>query len=348
MSLDVPDGRSCSDEVLEALRVRAVHAHQAGHTETTIADILGVRQETVSHWCTAFDRRGPDALVVRPSGHPVGTGRRLTPEQEATAQETIINQTPTEQGIAAALWTRTAVRELVRRQTGVSLPVRTAGAYLRRWGFTPQRPLRHAHQQDPEAVRRWLAEEYPRIRARAKREGAEIHWGDEMGVDADRSPARGYAPRGQTPAREVTGGHVRANVVSTVTNSGKLRFKVYTETMTAALFLTFLQQLVAGADQKLFLIVDRLRAHHAAEVTAWLREHAEQIEVFPLPAHAPELNPDEYLNHDVKAQVNESGLSTGQPSLTDKLRRLLHRLAHLPTHVASYFRHPQVAYAAAN
>ena len=227
------------------------------------------------------------------------------------------------------------------------MPVRTVGEYLKRWGFTPQRPLRHAYRQDPEAVRRWLQEEYPQIQARAKREGAEIQWGDEMGVDADRSPARGYAPRGQTPARSVTGGHVRVNMISTVTNAGKLRFKVYADTMTAALFVTFLQQLVAGSPQKIFLIVDRLKAHLAAEVTDWLQAHADQIEVFPLPAYAPELNPDEYLNQDVKQTVNESGLSTNQQRLTERLRRLLHRLAHLPAHVASYFKHPHVAYAAA-
>jgi transposase len=347
MSLEIPDGRSCSDELLEALRRRAIHAHQAGYTQTTIADILGVRQETVSHWCTAFERAGPDSLRVRPAGHPVGTGRRLTPVQEDAALEAVLNETPTAHGIAASLWTRAAVRALICQQTGVELPVRTVGEYLKRWGFTAQRPLRHAYRQDPEAVQRWLVEEYPKIQARAKREGAEIHWGDEMGVDADRSPARGYAPRGQTPARQVTGGHVRVNVVSTVTNTGKLRFKVYTETMTGALFVTFLKQLVAGADTKIFLIVDRLQAHVGAEATAWLQAHAEQIEVFPLPAYAPELNPDEYLNHDVKATVNESGPATSKTRLTENLRRLLHRLAQLPAHVASYFEHPQVAYAAA-
>lgn len=346
MSVDVPDGRSCSDELLEALRRRAIHAHQAGYTQTTIAGILGVRQETVSHWCTAYERRGPDSLRVRPAGHPVGTGRRLTPAQEDAALEAVLNETPTAHGIACSLWTRAAVRELIRQQTGVRLPVRTVGEYLKRWGFTPQRPLRHAYQQDPEAVQRWLAEEYPKIQARAQREGAEIHWGDETGVDADRSPARGYAPQGQTPARAVTGGHVRVNVVSTITNTGTLRFKVYRETMTAALFITFLEQLVGGAPKKIFLIVDRLRAHQAAAVTAWLEEHAAQIEVFALPAHAPELNPDEYLNNEVKGTVNESGLATSQKGLTEKLRRLLHRLARLPAHIVSYFEHPQVAYAA--
>ena len=346
-TVELPDARACSDEVLQAFRLRAVHAHQLGYTETAIADILGVRQETVSHWCTAYARCGPEGLAGQRSGRPVGSGRRLTAVQEDELQDVLLNSHPDEVGVAAALWTRAAVRDFIRQRWGLRLPLRTVGEYLRRWGFTPQRPLRHAYQQDPAAVERWLTEEYPKIQARAKREGADIHWGDETGVEADPSPARGYAPQGQTPARAVTGGHVRVNVVSTITNIGQLRFKVYTQTMTAALFVTFLQQLVAGAPRKIFLIVDRLRAHTAAEVTAWLQEHADQIELFPLPAHAPERNPDEYLNNEIKATINEEGLAKTQQELTGRLRRLLHRLAQLPEQVARLFEHPQVAYAAA-
>lgn len=348
MSLELPDARACSDEVLEALRVRAVHAHQAGYTQTTIAAILGVRQETVSHWCTAYQRAGTAGLPGPRTGRPVGSGRRLSPAQEDELQDLLLNQQPTALGIPSSLWTRAAIRDLIQQRWGVLLPLRTVGAYLWRWGFTPQRPLRHSYRQDPEAVRRWLTEEYPKIKARAKREGAEIQWGDELGVEADRSPQRGYAPRGQTPARAVTGAHVHANVVSTITNQGKLRFRVYTQTMTGALFVTFLEQLVAGARRKIFLIVDRLPAHMATAVTDWVAQHTERLELFYLPVQAPELNPDEYLNNEVKGTVNESGLARTRPELVGKLERLLQRLAAVPRQVARLFQHPQVTYAAAS
>jgi transposase len=347
MELQLPDARSCSDEVLQAFRLRAVAAHQNGYTETTIAEVLGVRQETVSRWCTAHQREGDAALNGRRSGRPVGSGRFLNPDQESELQDAVLNQSPQQLGIHSALWTRTALRELAQQRWGVRLAVRTVGEYLRRWGFTPQRPLRHAYRQDPEAVRRWLHEEYPKIRAKAKREGAEIQWGDELGVEADDSPQRGYSPRGQTPAREVTGGHIHVNVVSTITNEGKLRFLVYTQTMTSVLFVKFLELLIADSPRKVFLIVDRLRAHRSAMVDAWVRDHADRLEIFYLPAKAPELNPDEYLNNEVKGTVNTEALSETQAELSGALTRLLDRLAKVPERVARLFQHPQAKYAAA-
>lgn len=346
-TLQLPDARSCSDEVLQALRLRAVAAHQQGYTQTVIADILGVWQETVSHWCIAYQQDGDAALNGQRGGRPVGSGRFLNPDQEGELQDAVLNQVPRQLGIHSALWTRTAVRELVQKRWGIRLAVRTVGEYLHRWGFTPQRPLRHAYRQDPEALRRWLHEGYPKIKAKAKREGAEIHWGDELGVDADRSPQRGYAPRGQTPARQVTGEHVHVNVVSTITNQGKLRFLVYTQTMTSALFVTFLESLIAGSRRKIFLIVDRLRAHQSAAVDEWVRQHAARLEIFYLPVKAPELNPDEYLNNEVKGTVNTEALSETQAELSGTLSRLLGRLAELPRQVARLFQHPQARYAAA-
>jgi transposase len=347
MTLPIPDARSCSNEVLDALRIRAVAAHQQGYTQNTIADILGVWQSTVSHWCTAYDKGGADELPGPRTGRPTGAGRRLSEEQENELQDVVLNQKPQALGIASTLWTRAAVREVVQKRWGIDLSLRGVGEYLHRWGFTPQRPLRHAYRQDPEAVRRWLDEEYPKIKAKAKREGAEIHWGDELGVDADRSPQRGYAPCGQTPAREVTGAHVRVSVLSTITNQGKLRFMVYTQTMTAALFLTFVEQLLSGSRRKIILIVDRLQAHLAGSVAAWVEQHADRLEIFYLPAKAPALNPDEYLNNEVKGTVNTAGLSETQEELSGTLGRLLGRLAALPDHVANCFQHPRVAYAAA-
>ena len=167
---------------------------------------------------------------------------------------------PDELGIAAPLWTRRAVRDLIRKEFDLELAVRTVGRYLKRWGFTAKRPRRHARDQDPEEVRQWLEETYPAIAARAEREGAEIHWGDEVGVAADQQPARGYAPQGEPATQDVPDPHIRANQISTITNRGEVRFMTYTQSMTAALFLVFLGRLLRSTTGKVFLIVDRLRA----------------------------------------------------------------------------------------
>src|SRR5262249_10079812 len=154
--------------------------------------------------------------------------RALTDAQGERVQELLRTHQPEDLGVAAPLWTRAAVRELIRQACGVALAVRTVGHYLRRWGFTPKRPRRHARDQDPEEVRQWLEETYPAIEARAAREGATIHWCDEVGVAADATPARGYAPEGQRATMEVPGPHTRASQVSAVTAAGQVHFMTYT------------------------------------------------------------------------------------------------------------------------
>jgi transposase len=347
MALPLPDARQLSDEVLEALRLRALRGCELGFGEAEVADLLGVARETVSRWWSAYRAGGVEALPHDRSGRPLGSGRTLTDAQAARLQQLIDGHSPEALGIAAPLWNRRAVRDLIRRECAVAMPLRTVGEYLRRWGYTAKRPRRHARDQDPAEVRAWLRQRYPAIEARAHAEGGEVHWGDETGVAADEHPGTGYARQGQAAVMEVPDGHIRVNMVSTVTNAGAVQFMTYRDTMTAALFLTFLGQLLRGAKRKVFLIVDRHTAHEAGEVAEWLAERRDRIELFFLPRRAPELNPDEYLNHDVKGSVNAEGLPHSKGELQGRLEAFMHKLARLPDHVRSYFQHPCTQYAAA-
>ena len=348
MATSLPDARELSDDVLEALRLRALRGCELGFAEAEVADLLGVCRETVSRWWSAYAHRGLDALPHGRTGRPLGSGRFLSQEQADLIQRLLRSHTPEELGIPAPLWSRRAVRDLIRQQCRVALAVRTVGLYLRRWGFTAKRPRRHARDQDPEEVRQWLEETYPAIEGRAAREGAEIHWCDEVGVAADRHPARGYAPQGEPATMEVPGKHIRANQISTITNSGKVRFMTYTTTMNAALYLVFLGRLLRSTTGKVFLVVDRLQAHKTPEVEEWLARHRERIEVSYLPRHAPERNPDEYLNNDLKGQVNAAGLPHNKHEVRSRIQAFMRKLLHLPEHVMSYFQHPSVQYAALN
>src|SRR5215470_20382236 len=177
---------------------------------------------------------------------PMGSGRLLDTEQEQGLQQAIETKTPEEFQIASALWTRPAVRDLIRQQTGQRLPIRTVGEYLRRWGYTPQKPVRKAYKQDPQAVAEWLEKTYPDIERRAAEEGGEIHWGDETGVRSTCQHSRGYARPAATPELIVPGSRFSVNMVSTVTNQGKVRWMISTGTMNAALFIVFLTRLIAG------------------------------------------------------------------------------------------------------
>jgi transposase len=346
MAVVLPDARQLSDDVLEALRLRALRGRELGFSEETLADLLGVARETVSRWWSAFRQGGLEALPHDRTGRPVGSGRTLSDEQGVQIQTILNTQSAPECGIASPLWTRRAVGELITQRFGIDMPVRTVGEYLKRWGYTPKKPQHHARYQDADEVQEWLENIYPAIEKFAAKEDAEILWCDETGIDANTHMGTGYAPVGESATIEVSSSPCRMNVISAISNEGDLRFMTYAATMTGALFVTFLAQLLAGVSRKLYLIADRLPAHEATVVDAWVLEHSSQLELFYLPRRAPERNPVEYLNNDLKSGVNAEKLPEDKQELRSNMQRFLHRLAKLPEHVMSYFRNGFVQYAA--
>ena len=190
-TISLPDADWMPDDALDVLRLRALHARELGHTEELIAEILGVARATVSRWWVASQRGGLDALPQRRTGRPQGSGRVLTPEQEAYARQQIDTAHPRDLDINSALWTRRAVAELIHKRFGVEVAVRTVGTYLRRWGYTPKRPARRSRKQNPEEVTEWLETTFPEVKARAEQEGAEVWFCDECGVRAGEVPGRG-------------------------------------------------------------------------------------------------------------------------------------------------------------
>ena len=272
---------------------------------------------------------------------------RLGRSRKPSCSSIICDKTPDQFKLTFALWTRQAVQELIKVRWGIAMPIRTVGEYLKRWGFTPQKPLKRAYEQRPVEVQRCLDEQYPAIEARAKREGDEIHCGDETGLRSDSQHGRSYAPKGKTPAIRLSAKRVSMNMISSVTNQGKVRFMLFRNGMTAQLPIKFMTRLIHDADRKVFLILDNLRVHHARKVKAWLNDRTDEIEVFYLPAYSPELNPDEYLNCDLKAGVHGKPPARNRKELAKRVIGHMRKLQKLPTRVASYFKHPKIAYAAA-
>lgn len=217
---------------------------------------------------------------------------------------------------------------------------------MARWEFTPQKPLRRAYEQQPDAVRHWLKKDYPAIEAKARWQKGAIFWGDESGLRSDDVRGRGYAPRGQTPL--VHPCHQRANVsvISAVNNKGELRWMVLDRAITAAVLIVFLGRLIRDAGCKVFLILDRLRVHRAHAVRDWLAVHVAQIEVFYLPAYSPELNPDEGVNGDLKQAVTRKPPARSRSELKRSVIGYMRSLSKLPQRVRNFFQHPTFRYAA--
>jgi transposase len=341
------DARSLDQKTQAQLRHRAHILHKKVKSRLEISDVLGVHIKTIDRWRSDFRHQGAAALRPKKRGRQEGSDRSLTPEQEVEVQKKITEKTPDQLKMNFALWTRRAVCELIKHEYGLSMPVRTCGEYLKRWGFTPQKPAKRAYEQDPPAVARWLEETYPAIANEAKSQNAEIHWGDETGVRNDCQHGRGYAPKGQTPILRKKAKRFSTNMISSVTNQGKVRWMIYRETLTSQVFIRFMERLIKDSKKKVFLIVDNLRVHHSAPVKEWVEANKKCIALFHLPSYSPEHNPDEYLNGDLKSELGRKAPPMNQQHLEKNLIGSMRQLSKSPQRIASYFNHPAVAYAKA-
>ena len=271
----------------------------------------------------------------------------LAPEQEVHIQKIICDKRPEQLKMDFFLWSRAAVMQLIEQECGLKLGVRTVGKYLARWGFTPQKPIKRAYEQRPEAVKAWLDEHYPAIEAKAKTEGGEIHWGDETALVNTDVRGRGYAPAGETPVAYTVGStRQKLSMIATVTNRGKARWMIIDEAFNSDKLIEFLEALIKDAGKKVFLILDNLRVHHSKPVKAWLAERTQQIEVFYLPSYSPELNPEERLNADLKQAMGKRVPVRTKAKLRDAANEHMAMLEQSPERVMSFFQDPRVKYAA--
>jgi transposase len=341
------DARLLPPEAQEILRRKAVDAVENGMSQVAAAKLFGVSRQAVRNWLKARHDGGEAALQSQKRGPKQDQITKLKGHQAATIVALITDNDPEQLKLPFVLWTADAVRLLIQRKFKVSLSVRSVRRYLAKWGFTPQKPVRRAYEHDDEAVRQWLEEDYPAIATRAKAERAHIYWGDEMGVRSDHQAGRSYSPKGKTPVTRGTGKRFGCNIISALTNRGHLCFSVFKESFTIPVFIEFLRRLIKQSKRKVYLIVDSHPVHRSKKVKAWLAQNTQHISLFYLPGYSPELNPDEMLNHDVKANAVGRKRAKNQPQLMGNVRRHLEKRKKDPETVARFFHEKSVRYAAA-
>jgi transposase len=340
------DMRKLAPAAQEERRRQVIGLRQTGASYAAIAAQVGLSQTGVFDICKRFGAKGEQGLLSGKRGRKPEEQKLLTAAQASEIKRLICRHMPDELGLAFALWSREAVRALIERQHGVRLAVRTSGKYLARWGFTAQKPLRRAYEQNPADVRHWLRDEYPAIVAQARRAHGVIFWGDETGLRADDVRGRSYAPPGKTPVVRPNQRRIGLGLISAVSNKGELRWKVLDSAIKAPVLICFLQRLIKDAGRKVFLILDRLPVHRSAAVRTWLSRHTAQIEVFYLPSYSPELNPDEGLNADLKQHVTRKAPLRSKQALKQTAISHMRRLAKSPARVRSFFRQNSMLYAA--
>ena len=345
--MEKTDYRRLPYAVRDELHRTAIRLIKSGMKKGKVAELVGCSARTISLWWKAYKLDGAKSIKSKTRGRQEGEKRHLDEIQENWLKNQLKDKCPDQLKLPYALWTRKAVQELIQTKFGLNIPIRTVGDYLKRWGFTPQKPIRKAYEQQPEKVQKWLKEQYPSIKARAKNENAEIQWCDETGFSSEDNRGRGYSPKGITPVRYGTGSRFSTSMISSINNQGQMRWMVYKGAMNIDLFISFLRRLIKDSERKVFLIVDNLKTHHSIRVRDWVEKHKDKIELFFLPAYSPELNPDEYLNNDVKTNVSNKPAPRSQKELQNNVRSYMRSLQWNKSKVARFFNHEKVMYAKA-
>lgn len=340
------DARKLTAEGRAVLRSLVIRLRQqSGMPIKSLAQVAGIHFRTVEAWLSRARREGTGSLGEKKRGRPLGACRKLSLADEVWLREHIMDKTPQQMKLPFALWTRPAIKALVKERFGIEMQDRLIGKYLQRWGFTPQRPQKRALEQRPQEIETWLKETYPGVLARARAEGSLIYWGDETMVREDANWVRGYAPRGKTPILSMPVRRNKLSMISAISPRGEVAFRIVEGTINAERFREFLAALIEDASRKIYLVVDNLRAHHAKLIKAWLADKTDRIELVFLPPYAPEFNPDEYLNRHFKTALRTGAISHDKNALLEKAMAFMQALSRMPQTVKSYFRHPSAMYA---
>ena len=162
------DARKLPTEAQQQNPNQTIRLKKAGRTYKEIAEITGLQPTTVCMWYKAKEKDGAKAIRLKKRGRPKGSCRTLNSDQEQDLQKAMRDNCPDQIKLPFNLWTRVAVQQYIKQLWSIDMPIRTVGEYLKRWGFTPQKPLRRAYEQNPKTVKRWLDKEYPALVEKAK------------------------------------------------------------------------------------------------------------------------------------------------------------------------------------
>jgi transposase len=328
---------------LQALRLQAIKAIREGADVASVALAYGVNVRSVFRWLADFANGGHSALLAKPiPGRPP----KISAGEMQWIAQAVRDHTPLQYKFNYGLWTLSLIGGLIDRQFGKKLSLSAVSRVMKLLGFSAQKPLYQAWQQDAQLVRQWETQTYPAIRAQARKEGAIIYFGDESGIRSDYHAGTTWAPKGQTPVIEATGARFSLNMISAVSPKGEFRFMVHEGGVTANVFREFLSRLMIGSTAPIFLILDGHPVHKAKVVKAFVQAQQGRLKLFYLPPYSPHLNPDEQVWAHVKQRVAKQ-LVESKTDMKQRVISALRRIQKLPEIVKAFFRQPECQYAAA-
>jgi transposase len=335
------DGRTLDHKTSETIRIMAVRRVKEGETPSSVMKSYGLCRTSIYRWLR--DAKVGGEASLKSHKHP-GPAAKLTDTQKQQVRKWICGKDPRQYGFDFGLWTRGIVVSLIKRKFRKKLSVTTVGRLLAELGVTPQKPLRRAYERDPQAVEKWKMVEYPKLKKRAKRRGADIFFLDEAGIRSDAPLQRTWGARGQTPVVKTSGQRQAVSAMSAVTARGEFWYSVYTGRLNAVRFIEFLKDFMRYRRRPVFLVIDGLPAHKAKVVAAYVQSLKGRLELHFLPGYAPDLNPDEFVwNHLRHHGTTKTPLRKNE-SLRRRVEENLAAIKRSPKLVSSFFHAKSVAY----
>jgi len=338
------DARSLDHATLEAMRERAVRSVQNGESPEVVARVIGVNRSTMYSWLAQYRRGGWRALKAKPL---FGRPPKLDGKKLKWIYDTVTQKNPLQLKFAFALWTREMVAKLIKDKFNLPLSLVSVGRLLAQLGISCQKPLYHALERDEALVQQWLKREYPRIKALARREKADIYFGDAAHMRSDHHAGRTWGKKGETPVVLSSGARYSMSLISAVTSRGHMRFMIKEEGgVNAEVFIEFLRRLMIGSKNGIFLIVDRGPAHIAKKTKAFVASLGGRLRLFYLPPYSPDRNPDELVWKHLKADTVGRASIVSFGDFKYKVRSSMLCLQRSPAKIRAFFQKPSFRYAA--
>jgi transposase len=336
------DGRKLSHEESEYIRYQAVKAvRKDNKSPEEVIETFGLHRTNIYKWLRKYDEGGFTALK---SNKAKGPTPRLT-DRQLDRLSSILLKNPIQLKFEYALWTVDMVGELIASKFNVLYSKVQVFRILKKIGFTNQRPIERAYQQDPERVKEWLSKTFPAIQKEAKRQNREIYFADEAGFHATAQYGKTWAPKGETPILKTTGKREKVNCISAINNNGKMRFMLYEEKFTGAVFIEFLKRLMHNQTRAITLVIDGHRSHLTKKVKEYMASLDGKLKIYTLPPYSPEMNPDELVWNNAKQEVAKKKYTPSKKTFKEKVNGVMKEIQRNKKLVASFFYEANVAYA---